>query len=101
MNKQNLPQGCVSVFIAFIFLAGCATTSKPGSELTQLKTAVSPAYSVALPQPDMIVAVSPVRQTMQIGGSIPPCWERISAIQDAHNASEIHSVLSGYDCGAF
>ena len=102
MNKQNLPQGCVSVFIAFIFLAGCATTSKPGSELTQLKTAVSPAYSVALPQPDMIVAVSPVRQTMQIGGSIPALLGAgISAIQDAHNASRIHSVLSGHDCGSF
>ncbi|OQC08529.1 MAG: Tetratricopeptide repeat protein [Candidatus Hydrogenedentes bacterium ADurb.Bin101] len=101
MFEGNVLRGSFAAVTGLILLAGCAAT-RPGFEAALLQTTPSPAYSIALPQPDMVVAVSPVRQTMQIGGSIPALLGAgISAIQDAHNASRIHDALAGYECGAF
>lgn len=57
-----------------------------------------PAVSLALQQPDIVVAVSPVRQTMQIGGSIPTLLGAgISAVQDNSYAVRVRQALGDYD----
>jgi len=101
MFERNVLRGYIAAITGLMLLAGC-TAVRPGFEPALLQTAASPAYSIAVPQSEMVVAVSPVRQTMQIGGSIPALLGAgISAIQDARNASRIHEVLGGYGCGAF
>ena len=53
--------------LAVYVLAGCATSSVPPAEA--LNAAVQPAWSLDAADDDMIVAVSPARQTLQIAGS--------------------------------
>ncbi len=90
----------LSMVAAVFFASGCAT-HRPTVEGDRLQRAVRPAYSIAIQQSDMVVAVSPVRQTMQVGGSIAALLGAgISAVQDSRNADRIHSILTGYDCGA-
>lgn len=80
--------------------AGCATTKSHFNAET-LAVSQTPAMSISIQQPDIIVAVSPVRQTMQIGGSITTLLGAgISAIQDGRYAGRVREVLDGYNCNA-
>lgn len=83
--------------ILLVIITGCAAT-KPGIDPNVIKNAVTPAYSIGIHQPNIVVAVSPVRQTMQIGGSIPTVLGAgISAIQDGRYSERIQAVSEGYD----
>lgn len=100
--SRNFSGSTAVLLIAAIGLAaGCATTKSDFNAET-LAASRAPAMSVAIQQPDIIVAVSPVRQTMQIGGSIPTLLGAgISAIQDGRYAVRIRETLNGYDGNAF
>ena len=100
--SRNFSGSTTVLLIAAIGLAaGCATTKSDFNAET-LAASRAPAMSVAIQQPDIIVAVSPVRQTMQIGGSIPTLLGAgISAIQDGRYAVRIRETLNGYDGNAF
>lgn len=101
MRKQKALLIKVGIVFAVLVIAGCAASTRRSIEPERLGASASPAYSIAAQQPDMTVAVSPVRQTMQIGGSIPALLGAgISAIQDGQNAAKIQEVLGEYDCGA-
>lgn len=80
-----------------VLCMGCSTTPpKPAPEV--LPSSVQPAYSLSLDQPDIIVAVSPVRQTLQIGGSLPTLLgASISAIQDSHYKAQLREALGDFD----
>ncbi|MBI2424862.1 MAG: tetratricopeptide repeat protein [Candidatus Hydrogenedentes bacterium] len=76
---------------------GCATTSQ--APLAG-KSAAKPAYSLRAMNDNMIVAVSPARQTLQIAGSAGLIiGSSISAISNAKYRKPIHDALEGYDAG--
>ncbi len=85
---------------AAVMIMGCSSV-RAKQDPAALKALPRPAYSVSMPQPEMIVAVSPVRQTLQIGGSIPTLLGAgISAVQDDRYAGEVLAALGDYDAGA-
>ena len=97
MSRHLLSNVLVCVLV-LLYLAGCATTTSSLNADTAGK-ARRPACSIAIQQPDIIVAVSPVRQTFQIGGTIPTLLGAgISAVQDSHYRERILQTLGGYDC---
>ena len=101
MSKQAQRFKPCILLLAAVALAGCAA-SRSDLDPDVLTAADRTAYSVALQQPDLIVAVSPVRQTMQIGGSIPTILGAgISAIQDNQYGERIRGVLDGYDSNEY
>mgnify|MGYP000083849498 CR=1 FL=1 len=78
-------------------LTGCSA-ARSRHDPEQLRMTPRPAHSLAMHQTDMIVAVSPVRQTMQIGGSIPTLLGAgISAVQDSRHGKAVRAALGGYD----
>lgn len=83
-----------------LLLAGCS--SHQALERPELlREFEAPAFSLAVPQVEMTVAVSPVRQTMQIGGTMTAVLGAgISAFQDGHYARRVHEALDDYDCSA-
>ena len=86
---------CVMVLL---YLAGCATTTS-SLDADIAGNAQRPGCSTAIQQPNIIVAVSPVRQTLQVGGTIPTLLGAgISAVQDSHYRERILQALDGYDC---
>ncbi len=77
-------------------LSGCATTGRNGAEA--LRQAANPAWSLKLSPPHLVVAVSPVRQTLQIAGSIGTVLGAgITAVQNANYKGEIEDALGDYD----
>ncbi len=82
-----------------VALSGCATTGKSGGEA--LRQAVNPAWSLRLSPAHLVVAVSPVRQTLQIAGSIGTVLGAgITAVQNSVYRGEIEDALGGYDTAA-
>lgn len=81
-----------------LLVSGCATT-KAALDADAVKAAKHPACSTAIQQPGIIVAVSPVRQLLQVGGTIPTLLGAgISAVQDNRYRERILQALDGYDC---
>lgn len=95
MRKRTL-LSCVMLLIC-IGMIGCSSArSRHDPEV--VRNTPRPAFSLALQQPDIIVAVSPVRQTMQIGGNIPMLLGAgISAVQDNEYSIRIREALGDYD----
>ncbi len=85
-----------------IVMIGCSS-ARSRHDPDVVRNVSRPAFSLALQQPDIIVAVSPVRQTMQIGGSIPTLLGAgISAIQDDKYGVRVREALGDYDpCAVF
>lgn len=82
---------------AGLVLAGCATSSGSGESL---KVDAAPAYSLDATQDELVVAVSPARQTLQMAGSTGMLLGAgISAISDSKHRRAIEEVLQGYDAG--
>ena len=88
----------VAILCLFALVSvGCSAT-RHSHDPEQVRTATRPALSLAMQQPDIVVAVSPVRQTMQIGGSIPTVLGAgISAVQDGQHAEAVKAALGDYD----
>jgi tetratricopeptide (TPR) repeat protein len=77
-------------------LFGCATSDRSGGD--SLRQASQPAWSLKLSPPRLVVAVSPVRQTLQIAGSIGTViGAGITAVQNANYKNDIEEALGGYD----
>lgn len=89
--------GALAVLLVVgILVAGCATSGKSGGE--SLRQASNPAWSLKLAPPHLVVAVSPVRQTLQIAGSIGTVLGAgITAVQNAKYKNEIEDALGGYN----
>jgi tetratricopeptide (TPR) repeat protein len=84
--------------MAGVFASGCATTK--GERPTSLKTAKTPAWSLRANQDEMIVEVSPARQSLQIvGTSGLLLGAGIDAIANDKHRKEIRAALDGYDAG--
>lgn len=94
--KRHIPLICVTALLC-LGLIGCSSArSRHDPEV--VRNAPKPAVSLALQQPDIVVAVSPVRQTMQIGGSIPTLLGAgITAIQDNSYLVRVREALGDYD----
>ena len=89
-------------FLAVSFLTvailGCATTS--GKEATRLQEAKAPAWSVHTSQDEMIVAVSPVRQSVQLlGASAAILGAGVDAMVDAKYRDMVRQALGDYKPG--
>ncbi|MFA7693652.1 MAG: hypothetical protein WCX86_12210 [Candidatus Hydrogenedentales bacterium] len=85
------------LLILISLIGGCARRHGDFSA-DYFPTVDAPALSIAMQQPEIIVSVSPVRQTMQIGGSIPALvGAGISAIQDDRYGIQIRDALAGFD----
>jgi len=77
-------------------LTGCVTTVGNGGEA--LHQASHPAWSLKLSPPHLVVAVSPVRQTLQIAGSMATVLGAgITAVQNAVYKGQIQDALGDYD----
>jgi len=99
--KLHISLMCVAALLC-LGLIGCSSArSRHDPEV--VRNAPRPAVSLALQQPDIVVAVSPVRQTMQIGGSIPTLLGAgISAVQDNSYLARVREALGDYDpCAVF
>jgi tetratricopeptide (TPR) repeat protein len=84
-----------SVVLAGLFLTACATTRDPKVSLAESQ---KPAWALDNSQRDMIVAVSPARQTLQLlGSSGAIIGLGISAISNAKYRRAIEEVLEDYD----
>lgn len=80
-------------------LSGCATPR--GGQAEALRNATDPAWALRASQDEMIVAVSPARQTLQLAGSTGMVLgASISAVANDKHRRKIESVLEGYDAGA-
>ncbi len=87
----------VTAFASGLILAGCATSSGSGESL---QTVSAPAYSLDATSDELVVAVSPARQTLQIAGSTGfLIGAGISAISDSKHRRAIEEVLQDYDAG--
>ncbi len=85
-----------AVLAAGIALPGCATSGKSVGE--QLRQASAPAWSLKQSPDHLVVAVSPVRQTLQIAGSIGTViGAGITAVQNANYRGEIEEALGDFD----
>ncbi|MBI5094919.1 MAG: tetratricopeptide repeat protein [Candidatus Hydrogenedentes bacterium] len=84
--------------IVGVIAGGCVTTK--GDRATSLKTSKAPAWSLKANQDEMIVAVSPVRQSVQIlGSSAAILGAGIDAIANDRHRKAIREALTGYDAG--
>ncbi len=93
MKKLTIFAG-LSIVITGL-LTGCVTT---GGDALALKEAESVAYSLRATNEEMIVAVSPARQTLQIAGSAGTLLgTTISAVANARHREAIEGALEGYD----
>lgn len=80
-------------------VTGCATTR--GEDALVLKQAENVAWSLRPTEDEMIVAVSPARQTLQIAGSAGTLiGSTISAVSNARHREAIEKALEGYEPGA-
>lgn len=88
----------MSFFVISVIASGCATTPEKGPGA--LKDAKTPAWSLKANQDEMIVAVSPARQSLQIAGtSAALLGAGIDAIANDKHRKAIRAVLEGYDAG--
>jgi len=85
---------------ALIMAATAATADKKAPPNELLRGASSPAWSLRANQSEMIVAVSPARQTLQILGSTGAVLGTgISAVVNDKYGRQIREVLQDYDAG--
>lgn len=86
-GDKTVPALMVAAVLSLIILGACAST--PAREEAALK-----AWSLRVFPEDMVVAVSPVRQTMQIAGSFATViGAAITAAQDAEIRNRLKSAL--------
>ncbi|MBI2431284.1 MAG: tetratricopeptide repeat protein [Candidatus Hydrogenedentes bacterium] len=85
--------------LTVIVLWNCAATAEaPPLAAGQAK---SPAWSLDTRQKEMIVSVSPARQTLQIAGTTGILLGAgISAISNAKHRKAVEEILNGYDAGS-
>lgn len=98
---RDISMGFIAVALC-MGMTGCSTAlSRHDPEVVRNTT--HPAFSLAMQQQDITVAVSPVRQTMQIGGSITTLLGAgISAVQDNGYSVRVREALGDYDpCAVF
>lgn len=100
MKKCSVFLGTMALLCIGMF--GCSS-ARYRHDPEVVRNTPRPAFSLALQQPDIIVAVSPVRQTMQIGGNIPMLLGAgISAVQDDKYGIRVREALGDYDpCAVF
>ncbi len=80
-----------AITMSLVFLGACASTRSRNEARLQ-------AWSFRCFPPEMVVAVSPVRQTMQIAGSFATViGAAITAAQDAESRKRLESVLETLD----
>ena len=88
----------ISLGLGGALLWGCASSGPKQGEL--IRAAKHPAWSVDSTKNEMIVAVSPTRQTLQMAGSAGMIIGlSVSAISDARYKQQLDDVLEGYDPG--
>jgi tetratricopeptide (TPR) repeat protein len=99
--KKYIAMICMGTLICLGILGCSGARSRHDPEA--IRNTAKPAFSLGLHQPDIVVAVSPVRQTMQIGGSIPTLLGAgITAVQDNSYAVRVREALGDYDpCAVF
>ena len=91
-----LRPGCALLLGCVLALSGCATTGGEAGEM--LGKSPNPAWSLRQSPPHLVVAVSPVRQTLQIAGSIGTViGAGVTAVQNAGYRNELEQALGEYD----
>lgn len=82
-----------------VTVAGCATV-REGRPAT-LREAQAPVWSLTATDDEMIVAVSPVRQSVQIiGSSVAVLGAGVDAMVNSKYREAVREALQGYDAGA-
>jgi tetratricopeptide (TPR) repeat protein len=95
---SRLPKKSVAMLILAVVVAGCSTL--PKDRPTGLREARKPAWSLKANQREMIVSVSPVRQTVQIfSSSAAVLGAGIDLVVNAKHRDAVRQVLQGYDAG--
>lgn len=85
---------------ALLLLAAPAFAKDKPAPNDAIKAAKAPAWSLRSNQSEMIVAVSPARQTLQILGSTGTIiGTSVSAMVDEKYRKQVEEVLQGYDAG--
>jgi tetratricopeptide (TPR) repeat protein len=93
LSRVTAALGVVAMF------AGCATTGDP--QVASLQEARTVAWSVDAKQDEMLVSVSPARQTLQIAGTTGLIvGSGISAVVNDKYRLLVRDALEGYDAGA-
>jgi len=88
----------ISLILSGALLGGCVTAQK--DRPTSIGTSKTPAWSLRANQEEMIVAVSPARQSLQIvGTSGVLLGAGIDAIANDKHRKAIRTALEGYDAG--
>lgn len=91
----------IAILLAALVLGAPAWAKEKVAPNDAIKAAKAPAWSLRANQREMIVAVSPARQTLQILGSTGAVLgTSISAIADDKYRRQVEEVLQGYDAGA-
>ena len=98
---RHISMTCIAALLCLGFV-GCST-SRSRHDPEAVHNTPHPVFSMAMQQQDITVAVSPVRQTMQIGGSITTLLGAgISAVQDNQYSVRVREALGDYDpCAVF
>lgn len=90
-----------SMAAALLLLAAPAFAKEKATPAETIKASKAAAWSLRSNQSEMIVAVSPARQTLQILGSTGTIiGTGISAIADEKYGKQVQEALAGYDAGA-
>ena len=88
----------LTISLLSLSILGCATSSS--KEKTSLQSAKAPAWSVRTSQDEMIVAVSPVRQSVQLlGASAAILGAGVDAMVDAKYRDMVREALGDYKPG--
>lgn len=83
-----------------LVVAGTGCVTVPEQRGDAIQTAASPAWSLEATTNEIIVAVSPARQTLALAGSTGlVLGAGISAVSNARHRQAIAEVLQGYDPG--
>jgi len=99
-EKIIVKKNCFLLMAATVLLVSGCSARRPLAHSDILQQYERPAVSLSIPQEKITVAVSPVRQTLQIGGTMTAVLGAgISALQDGHYARRIEEVLGEYDFG--
>ena len=89
----------ISAALSILFLAGCATVGR--DKPPTLASAAAPAWSARAVNDEMIVAVSSVRQSVQIlSTSAALVGAGVDAVVNARLKAAVLKVLGDYDAGA-
>ncbi len=100
MNTQHFSIfGTITIFCLAV---GCATAPDPNRPAT-LAEAKAPVWALKATHDEMVVSVSPAKQTMKLAGTTGAVLGAgISAVSDARHRKAIRKVMNKYDaCAVF